>query len=328
MSATTQTGQQGGSPAAVRTDLVHMGRQDFISVVLRLTGMELYKLRRRTLSKVLAIISIASVVVVFLLAALIIDITINNAATQGAVRPALEILPLSMYLALQVALILGQVLLVILVGVIVGGEYGVGTIRLMFTRGPSRTQFLIGKIGAAVSCIVLGVLVITVLGIVLGILLGFLFKLPSTYDFFNAAWVGHAILYLLIIMLSLFVDSMLALFLATVGRSTAAGIAGALVWILLGEPVLGAICSIVATTTNGTTSAFFRAVPDYFIGNSVTALQQNQNLAVFGSDFAQFLARGNTTMLSDAHALLVLVGYLIIFIGLAWWVNERRDVTN
>lgn len=328
MSMTTQTGQQGGSTPVTRTDLVHMGRQDFISVVLRLTGMELYKLRCRTMSKVLGIISIASVFVVFLLAALITDVTVNNSTTQGATRPALEILPLSMYLALQVALILGQVLLVILVGVIVGGEYGVGTIRLMFTRGPSRTQFLIGKIGAAISCIVLGVLVITVLGIVLGVLLGFLFNLPATYTFFNAAWLGHAILYLLISMLGLFVDTMLALFLATIGRSTAAGIAGALVWILLGEPVLGAICSIVATTTSGATATFFRAVPDYFIGNNITALQQKQNMAVFGSDFAQFLARGNAIVLSDAHALLVLAGYLIVFIGIAWWVNERRDVTN
>src|SRR5215469_15731307 len=129
MNMTTQTGLQGGSPAVERNDLVHMGRQDFISVVLRLTGMELYKLRRRTISKVLGIISLASIVVVFLLAALILDIRVNNATAEGGTRPASEILPLSMYLALQVARLLGPILIVILVGVIVGGEYGVGTIR-------------------------------------------------------------------------------------------------------------------------------------------------------------------------------------------------------
>jgi len=305
-----------------------MGRQDFLSVVLRLTGMELYKLQRRTMSKVLGIISVGSVVVVFLLAGLLLDLEVSNATVQGGARPALEILPLSMYLVLQIMTILGRVLLVILVGVIVGGEYGVGTVRLMFTRGPSRAQFLIGKIGAAVACIVGGTLVMLVLGLVLGVLLAFLFHIPSTYGFFNAAWLGHAVLYVLIAMLGLFVYGMMTLFLSTLGRSTAAGIAGTLVWLLLVEPVLGVVCSIIATTSSGATSAFFNAVPDYFIGNCITALQQNQNQAVFGPDFGQFLARGNSIVLSDAHALLVLAGYLIVFIGVAWWVNERRDVTN
>jgi ABC-type transport system involved in multi-copper enzyme maturation permease subunit len=328
MSMTTQTGQEGGSPAATRTSLVHMGRQDFTSVVLRLTAMELYKLQRRTMSKVLGIISIIAVVVVFLLAGLLLVLTVNNATAQGSAPPALEIVPLSIYLALQVVTILGRVLIAILVGVIVGGEYGVGTIRLMFTRGPSRTQFLIGKIGAALSCIVIGTLVMLVLGIVLGVLLGFLFHLPSTYDFFSAAWLGHAILYMLIAMLDLFMAAMMALFLSTLGRSTAAGIAGTLVWLLLIEPVLGAICTIVANVSSGATAAFFNAVPNYFIGNSVSALQQNQNQAVFGPDFSLFLSRGNGLVVSDAHALLVIAGYLIVFIGVAWWVNERRDVTN
>jgi ABC-type transport system involved in multi-copper enzyme maturation permease subunit len=328
MNMTTQTGQEGGSLAPIRTNLVHMGRQDFTSVVLRLTGMELYKLQRRTMSKVLSIISIGAVVVVFLLAGLLIDLAVNNATAQGGTRPALEIVPLSIYLALQVVSILGRVLIAILVGVIVGGEYGVGTIRLMFTRGPSRTQFLIGKVGAAVCCIAMGTLVMLVLGIVLGVILGFLFHLPSAYDFFSAAWLGHTILYVLIAMLGLFMYAMMALFLSTLGRSTAAGIAGALVWLLLIEPILGTICNIVANVSSGATATFFNAVPDYFIGNNITALQQNQNQAVFGSDFGRFVSSGNSIVLSDAHALLVLAGYLVVFIGVAWWVNERRDVTN
>jgi hypothetical protein len=310
MNMTTQTGQEGGSLAPIRTNLVHMGRQDFTSVVLRLTGMELYKLQRRTMSKVLSIISIGAVVVVFLLAGLLIDLAVNNATAQGGTRPALEIVPLSIYLALQVVSILGRVLIAILVGVIVGGEYGVGTI------------------GAAVCCIAMGTLVMLVLGIVLGVILGFLFHLPSAYDFFSAAWLGHTILYVLIAMLGLFMYAMMALFLSTLGRSTAAGIAGALVWLLLIEPILGTICNIVANVSSGATATFFNAVPDYFIGNNITALQQNQNQAVFGSDFGRFVSSGNSIVLSDAHALLVLAGYLVVFIGVAWWVNERRDVTN
>ncbi len=308
---------------------LHMGRQDFMSVVLRLTGMELYKFRRRMMSKVLSTISILAVVLVFLLITLFVALLLNSTVSQESVRTISELLrlPRSLYVAVQIAFTLGQILIVILVGVIVGGEYGVGTIRLMFTRGPSRTQFLISKMGAAISCIAIGVLSITLLSIVLGQLLYLITGIAPDFSFFSAAWLGHAVLYLLIAMLSLFVYAMMALFLATLGRSTAAGIAGTLVWIFLIETVLKAICNAVALVTSGAAADFFRAVPDYFINANVTALQQNQYQALFGDAFAQS-TQSNGPTLSDLHALLVLLGYLMLFIGLSWWVNERRDVTN
>jgi len=144
----------------------------------------------------------------------------------------------------------------------------------------------------------------------------------------NAAWLGHALLYLLITMLGLFVYAMMALFLATLARSTAAGIAGVLVWALVIEPVLGVVCNGIASITNGATADLLRAIPDYFIGNNISALQQNQEVALFPGSIVQLAAQANPRPLSDIHALLVLAGYLILFIGLAWWVNERRDVTN
>lgn len=308
---------------------VHMGRQDFMSVVLRLIGVELYKFRRRMMSKVLGIISILAVVLVFLLSALFVALLLNSNVPQDSIRTISESLrlPSSLYVAVQIAFILGQILIVILVGAIVGGEYSVGTVRLMFTRGPSRTQFLISKIGAAITCIAIGVLGITLLSIVLGQVLYLITGIAPDFSFFSAAWLGHAVLYLLIAMLSLFVYAMMALCLATLGRSTAAGIAGALVWIFLAETVFKAICNAVALATHGATADFFRVVPNYFINANVTALQQNQHQALFGDAFAQS-PQNNGPTLSDLHALLVLLGYLILFIGLSWWVNERRDVTN
>ena len=47
-----------------------LGRQDYISATLRLTGMELYKIRRRLMSKVLSFISVLSTVSLFGLIAL------------------------------------------------------------------------------------------------------------------------------------------------------------------------------------------------------------------------------------------------------------------
>ncbi len=52
-------------PPASRASSVLMGQQDYVSVLLRLTGMELYKIRRRMMSKVLTFIGIMATVSLF-----------------------------------------------------------------------------------------------------------------------------------------------------------------------------------------------------------------------------------------------------------------------
>ncbi len=321
---------ESGSSLSAQPHLIVMGRQDYISVLLRLIGMELYKLRRRVMAVVLGTISILAVIIAYLLIALLVAIFMSSTTTQeevGSISTLLR-LPISLYVAELIVATLGQVLIVILVGTIVGGEYGVGTVRLLYTRGPARSQFLFSKIGAAIFCIVVGVLGMTLPGILIGQLLNIITGIAPNFDFFNAAWLAHALIYLLITSLSLFVYAMMALSIATLGRSTAAGIGGAFVWIYLVEPILKFLCSIAAVTAKGATADFARALPDYFISSNIAALQQNQNQALFGDKFAQFLALSNPSPLSDLHALLVLAGYIILFIGFAWWINERRDITS
>ncbi len=310
---------------------ISLGRQDYISVLLRLVGMELYKLRRRVMSKVLSIIALLSVVLVFLLIALVVALFLGSAQSQLAVRSASEPLrlPLSLYVVAQVILPLGQVLIIILAGAIVGGEYAVGTIRLMFTRGPGRIQFLLAKVIALVSCIVLSVVGMTVLGILLGSLLNLITGVAPNFVFITGAWLGHALLYMLITMLALFMYAMMAFWFATLGRVTAAGMAGALVWNFLAEPVLKFVFGVLASVTGGAMAHLWGAVPDYFISNNISTLLQNQGTSLFGLVLpGQVLTSGSAYPLSDLHALLVLVGYLILFIGLSWWITVRRDVTN
>src|SRR5258706_16241575 len=165
--------------------------------------------------------------------------------------------------------------------------------------------------------------------IVLGILLGFLFNLftglPFTLDFFTPAWLGHALLYILFTIFSLLVYSMLALFLATLGHSTAAGIASTLTWLLLGETILRTILDVIGTTTKETAGDILRSVPDYFIGSNTNALLQNQNqyLGFFGAS-----SFSSPSSINDQHAILVLLVYVSAFIGLSLWLNQKRDITN
>jgi ABC-type transport system involved in multi-copper enzyme maturation permease subunit len=298
-----------------------MGRQDYISSVLRLTGMELYKLRRRLMSKVLAFISIISTVSLFGLLALAAFLMAKNGIPTEDIRRFSESLrlPVSLSLVVQLLQSLGLILIIILVSTIVGGEYADKTMRLMLTRGPTRTQLLLSKVGAALVCVVLEVVGITLLGIFSGYIFNFTTGISPTFEFFSASWFGHALLYILITMLGLFTYAMMALFLSTLGRATAAGLAGVLTWSFLIEPAISVIGGLFARNIGGPLGSFFQALPDYLIGTNINVLVQNESQYLFS-------AGAQVSQQSNIHALLVLVVYNVVFIGITLWVNMRRDV--
>jgi ABC-type transport system involved in multi-copper enzyme maturation permease subunit len=345
-------------PASVtRSASVVMGRQDYLSVVLRLIGMELYKLRRRAMSKVLGIIAIALAVLPFALVAFGTFATANapagsfgpscqsigpngqtqqappaNCPTPSPAQVAQERqsiventssplrLPLSLNVAVQYGLIVGIILLVILVGTIAGGEYATGTIRLLFIRGPTRTQFLMAKLGASFIVIFITLLVMTVLGVLTGQLFNPVSGIAQTNAFWSGTWIGHALLYLFIAMLNWFMFAVIAIFFATLGRSTAAGVVAGLSWLFV-EPILGSVLTLLGNVSRGALGDVLKAIPNYFIGTNFSALLNDQG---------QYLSFNNTSTpaVSIVHAVIVLLVYFAFFIGLTWWINKRRDVTN
>jgi len=348
MSVTSQT-----NAGEVRAKYVILGKQSYLSILLRLISMEIYKIRRRIMSKVLLSIAIIIAILVFLLFSINTFFLLNappesfippcpstNTPSQGqaqpncpppsttqvtqfrefALRNASEPLrlPTSLSLAVQVALSAGTILIIILIGSSAGGEFSIGTVRLMYTRGPTRLQFLLSKVGVAALCAAIGILTITITGILIGQTLNALSSIPQALDFLSTGWIAHALLYLLVAMFDWFIYATIAIFFGTLGRSTVAGIVGALTWLFL-EPILGSILKLAGTFSQGTFGNFLKAIPNYFISTNTGALLQNQGQYIFG---------GSSSSLSDLHALAVLLVYLAVFIGLSWWINDHRDVTN
>jgi len=332
---------------------MRLGKQDYLSILFRLMRIETYKIRRRIMSRVLLSIAIIITILVFLLFSITTFFVLNaplesftppcspsSAPAQGqtqpnclepsstqvaqlretAIRNASEPLrlPTSLSLAIQVALSAGTILIIILMGSTVGGEFSIGTVRLMYTRGPTRLQFLLAKVAIAAFCAAIGILTIAMIGILIGQSLNVLSGVPQTLDFLNAAWLAHSFLYLLIAMLDWFVYATIAIFFGTLGRSTVAGIVGALTWLFL-EPILGSILKLAGTFSHGISGHFLKAIPDYFISTNLGALLQNQGQYIFGE---------SASSLSNLHAFVVLLAYLALFIGFSWWINERRDITN
>ncbi len=346
----------GGSkvPMPERSPNVIMGKQDFMSVLLRSIGGELYKIQRRPLAKVLLLIGIAIMILgfgVFSLPA-IIDASLptesyvpplcgsaNSVQGQCLNHPpnaedlakaeqvkTLEVksasaslyLPDSFFTAISIIYFIGVMLIIILAGTIVGGEYIGGSIRIMLTRGPTRTQFLLAKLGTLLICSAFLLVALALVGILTGALLTLFTGASVDWKFLTNAWLLHCLLFLLLAILGLFVYSTLAICFSTLGKATVGGVAGGLIWWFM-ERVLSSVLPFLALSNKNAFGTFLSAVPDYFIGNNIGALLNNQE---------QYMNGGQAGQISDLHAIIVLIVYLAIFIGTAWWVNQARDITN
>jgi ABC-type transport system involved in multi-copper enzyme maturation permease subunit len=337
MSSISQESPTYASFTPKRSDTVVMGRQDFISVVLRSIGAELYKLRRQAMPKVLLLIAMLILFVTFAVPTLIArnlshdTCTIIDRHGQGYCRPQspAEIqqyketasaslrLPDSLPLAVGVINFVGMLSLMILTSSIVGGEYGIGTIRFMLTRGPTRTQLLLAKIGVIIICTLTMFLVLILFSVIVGALFNLTTGVAFDFSFFTGIWLLHAIFYVLTAAFGLFTYEMLALCLATLGQKAAAGIAGALIWWVL-EGVLRPILFVIGERNKGPVGNFLQSIPNYFIGNSTSTLLGDQQSLIVG---------GQTSSMADVRAIIVLVTYLVVFIGVAWWA-QRRDIAN
>lgn len=128
-------------------------------------------------------------------------------------------------------------------------------------------------------------------------------------------------LYLLASIFGLFVYTMLALFLAILGRATVVGVTGAIVWLVV-ENILSNLSNLF---TNGPVAKILKTISSYLISSNVNALCNN-TYALIQKPSSYFA--GVTSTLSSQHALLVLSGYLVVFVGLAIWISVRRDITN
>lgn len=342
--STTMQAQSDVRPTAP----IVLGRKDDVSVLARLIRMDLYKVRRRLLSKVLLLIPILLIGGGFLVAGIVAihdaslpstsfatyncaqfphDPTcLNHPPTLADYQHAKQqvLSGLALYLnmpgnwnAQELFLFERLVVLpIIMAGTLVGGEYSLGTVRLMFTRGPSRVQFLLAKVAVAAICIIPTMLLVILLGSGVGAGMAHLAGVGTGWGFLTNAEFGHFVLFALLGMLFWFSYAMMALFFGTLGRSTVAGVVAPLVWLLL-EPVVTGFLS--------SAPGFVQYVPNYFLGNNLLSLIHGQMaaLGILGSDSVV-----QPSVNSAGQPLLVVAVYLIAFVGIACWLTARRDVTH
>lgn len=246
---------------------------------------------------------------------------------SAAVRSTLTF-PNSVQFAGGYTAFMGVILLSILAGAVIGGEFAFGTLRLALSRGIGRAQMLTAQV-AALALLSLGIsLVLLLLGVLIGVTIGPL--LGATVPALSGSGAVALVLYWLAISLHLFAFAAIAFFLATLARSTAAGIAGPLGYYVF-EIIAVGVLSALSFAIRGNLGDFLGHVPDWLL---------SQNLGVVATKAFAPLQSVDTTVQNNGgggglaptfdlgHALLVSLAYCVLLVGSTYFIMRRRDITD
>lgn len=285
----------------------------------RLIGAELFKLRKRLMTRVLLFVLVGVMIVLYLLLLVISKVTIPAHGTQeiGPIQNLLG-LPLALPFALSILSSFGTILAVILIASSVGAEYSWRTIRTMLISSETRLRFLGAKLVAA--CILI------LIGMVVGLATGFLMSLITTaigsysfdFSFATSGYLWDQFIQFWRTFYVLMPYVLLGFLFAVVGRSAMPGIA-------LGIGIFF-LESIVATFMS-LAGGWIAKIPDYLLSANVRAitalneLPQGISMGMGGNNLS-------SQMPGVWHAVGILAGYSLVFIMLAFYLFRKRDVTG
>lgn len=191
-----------------------------------------------------------------------------------------------------------SIMLTIIASGMMGNEYSWNTLRPLVARARTRVSLLSAKVVALIIYSVVFVAVLVLAVVAMYFVGSWIVDVPSG---FSMGVLGDGFVFA---MKQLFTQApiiALAFMLATVFRSNAAGIAGALGLSFVEEPIWMLL---------GFASDVFEKAKDWGIAANVSALS------------------GFTDDISQGRAAAVLTAYTVAFVGITFAVFTRRDVTS
>lgn len=284
----------------------------------RLIGAELFKLRKRSMTRNLVFILVGIVVLLYLL---LFAISRINLPSQGSTEIGnlknLLGLPIAIPFALMILSSFGSVMAVILMSSSVGNEYNWRTIRIALISSESRLKFLGAKI--------ISVFIMILIGMVIGLTTGFVMSLITTavggyafdFTFATGGYFGDQFLQFWRTFFVIMPFTLLGLLAAIIGRSAMPGIAAG-VGILFLEPIITAFMRLAG--------GWVTNVPNYLFSANVNAINALANLP--GGFGAGFGGGGSVQLPSIPHAFAALAVYIVVFAAIAFYLFHKRDVTS
>ena len=285
----------------------------------RLISAELFKLRKRLMTRVLLFVLVGIMIILYLLLLAVskVAIPVHGSEEIGTIQNLLG-LPLALPFALSILSSLGTILAVILIASSVGTEYSWRTMRTMLICSESRLKLLGAKLVAA------GILIL--IGMVIGLATGFLMSLITTaiggysfdFSFMTGGYLWDQFLQFWRTFYVLMPYALLGFLLAVVGRSAMPGIALG-IGIFFLESIITAFMSLAG--------GWIARIPDYLLAANVRAITAQSNLPQ-GMSMGMG-GNGLSDQLPELWlAFVILAGYSLVFIGLAFYLFRKRDVTG
>ena len=277
-----------------------------------LISVELLKIRRRRVTWV----SFGIVVAFF--AFMIIGLRLIIRGAEGPGSEAFREIDSALRFALGFGAIprlevqFGLWSVIVLVALLVGSEYGWGTLRLALARGPSRTQFMLGMLIAMMITVVIGTVAILIVGAIFMVVADLALGTfdPAYPDGFLSGlvldWLRTAGVLMIYVGIAFAAAGLL--------RSGGAGLGVGIAFVVL-EQIVGQIFS----GFGGTLADISRFLPAALVQS---VLSTNQlGAGVFGDD-------SGLALLETWTAGAVLIAYFVVLVGGTIWVFNRRDITG
>jgi len=287
--------------------------------VTRLISAELFKLRKRFMTRVMLFVLVGIMVVIYLLLLAVAKVTIpaHGPSEIGAIQNLLG-LPIALPFALSILSSLGSVLAVILIASSVGNEYNWRTIRTMLICSEGRLRLLGAKLISA------GIFIL--MGMVIGLATGFIMSLITTaiggyafnFSFATGGYLWDQFLQFWRTFYVLIPYVLLGFLFAIVGRSAMPGIA-----VGIGVFFLESIVTALMRLAGG----WVAEIPNYLLTANVNAITSLANLPqVFRAGMGAGNASSQTPGLLHAYTTLAI--YSLVFIVIAFYLFRKRDVTS
>ncbi len=222
------------------------------------------------------------------------------------------ILPDSLVRSLGFAHTIGAMLVLIMASLAIGVEYSWGTLRGVLTKGIRRWQFLGAKALLLVLMVAAGLLILSLTAVVSSLIAGLLTLHEGGGLADSGEWRTAAVMFgKMVYALTPYV--VLALFLSVLTASSSIGVALSLAYYL------------AETFLLGTLFESFGSVSDFLLGPSAIAWMVEPGASIWA---VEILPVPPSDLPSNLHAFLVLLAYVVVLGGAAFWLFQRRDVTG
>lgn len=284
----------------------------------RLIEAELFKLRKRPMTKILLLVLVGITVLFYLLLFAIsrVGLPIAPSGAEAPDHGALLGLPVALPFAMSLITTIGSVLAVILVASAMGSEYNWRTIRTAVVSSESRSKLLVAKLIAAGIFILCGMILALVVGFIMSLVTTAIGGYKFDFGFATGSYLWSQFLQFWRTFYVLLPYVLFGFMFSIVGRSAMPGIA-----LGIGVFFIESIVTAFMTLAGG----WIARIPEYLPTTSVRAINA---LADLPSGFGMGMGGGGGVLLGPIQAALTLAVYNVLFLGLAFYFFLKRDVTG